>query len=151
MDNSYSSSGGFAALGLIPIIIILIIVVILIAAMWKVFTKAGKPGWAAIIPIYNYVVMCEIVGKPTWWCLLMICPCINFIFLIWVYNLLCKSFGKSEGFTVGLILLPIIFLPILGFGDATYIGPTAKEAMADNRFGAGDYQKPFDNTPPPQA
>ena len=148
MDYSASSSGSFPALGLIPILIILAFVVLMLAAMWKVFTKAGKPGWAAIIPIYNYVVMCEIVGKPTWWCLLMICPCINFIFVIWVYNLLCKSFGKSEGFTVGLILLPFIFLPILGFGDAQYIGPTAKEAMAA-KFGAGDYQKPFDNTTPP--
>jgi hypothetical protein len=151
MNDSYSSSyssGGFMALGLIPILIIIAVAILLIAAMWKIFTKAGKPGWAAIIPIYNYVVMCEIVGKPLWWCLLMICPCINFIFVIWVYNLIAKSFGKSEGFTVGMVLLPFIFWPILGFGDAQYIGPTAKEAQV-NRFGATDYQKPFDNTPPP--
>jgi hypothetical protein len=133
------------------IIFLIAIGVLVIASLWRIFTKAGKPGWAAIIPIYNYVVMCEIVGKPVWWCLLMICPCINFIFVIWVWNLMAKSFGKSEGFTVGMIFLPIIFFPILAFGDAQYIGPTAKEAQV-NRFGATDYQRPFDNTnPPPQA
>jgi Family of unknown function (DUF5684) len=116
---------------------------------WKVFEKAGKPGWAAIIPIYNYIVLCEIVGKPVWWFLLFFVPCINFVFIIWVYNLLAKSFGKSEGFTVGLFLLNPIFVMILGFGDAVYLGPSAKEANAANRFGSGDYQKPFDNTPPP--
>jgi hypothetical protein len=145
---SYSSSYHMGA-GMI--IFIIAIVVLVIASLWRIFTKAGKPGWAAIIPIYNYVVMCEIVGKPVWWCLLMICPCINFIFVIWVWNLMAKSFGKSEGFTVGMIFLPIIFFPILAFGDAQYIGPTAKEAQV-NRFGATDYQRPFDNTnPPPQA
>src|ERR1700744_3362785 len=146
MENYNSSYNVFSALGFIPIMIILVIAVLMIAGMWKIFTKAGKPGWAAIIPIYNYIVMCEIVGKPVWWFLLMICPCINFIFVIWVVNLLCKSFGKNEGFTVGVILLPFIFIPILGFGDAQYIGPSAAEANAGNRFGSGDYQKPFDDT-----
>lgn len=119
--------------------------VISVIGMWKAFAKAGKPGWAALIPIYNYIVMLEITGKPLWWCILMLFPCTAFIFLIWNTNLISKSFGKSEGFTVGLILLPIIFWPILGFGDAQYLGPSAKEAMAANRFGSGDYQKPFDS------
>lgn len=148
MESSYSSTGGFGALGFIPLIFIIAIAVLMIAGTWKIFTKAGKPGWAAIIPFYNYIVMCEIVGKPLWWFLLMICPCINFIFLIWVVNLLCKSFGKTEGFTVGVIFLPFIFIPILGFGDAQYLGPSAAEANAGNRFGSGDYQKPTDDTTP---
>ncbi|EHQ28311.1 DUF5684 domain-containing protein [Mucilaginibacter paludis] len=116
-------------------------------AFWRIFTKAGKPGWAAIIPIYNLIVLLEIVGKPVWWFLLMLLPCVNFVFIIWTYNLLSKSFGKTEGFTVGLILLNPIFIMILGFGDAVYLGPSAKEAYADNRFGATDYQKPFDPQP----
>lgn len=148
MNDSYGAAAA-GAFGAGILIFYLIILAIMIAGWWKIFTKAGKPGWACFIPIYNYVVACEIVGKPTWWCLLMICPCINFIFVIWVLNLLCKSFGKSEGFTVGMVLLNPIFACILGFGDAKYIGPTAKEAMAANQFGAGDYQKPFDNTTPP--
>jgi hypothetical protein len=115
--------------------------------MWKMFVKAGKPGWAAIIPIYNTIVLIEIVGKPIWWFLLFLVPCVNFVFIIWTYNLLSKSFGKSEGFTVGLLLLNPIFVCILGFGDAVYLGPSAAEANAGNRFGSGDYQKPFDETP----
>ena len=130
------------------IIVYLLVVAVLIAAMWKVYTKAGKPGWACIIPIYNLIVLLEIVGKPVWWFLLFLIPCVNFVFIIWTYNLLSKSFGKSEGFTVGLILLSPIFMCILGFGDAVYLGPAAAEANAANRFGAGDYQKPFDNNPP---
>jgi hypothetical protein len=146
--SSYSSSGGFAALGLIPILIIIAFAVFIYAAMWKIYTKAGKPGWAALIPIYNVIVLLEIVGKPVWWFLLFLVPCVNIVFLVWTYNLLSKSFGKSEGFTVGLLLLGIVFFPILGFGDAVYLGPSAKEAQV-NRFGAGDYNRPFDNTPPP--
>ena len=106
------------------IIIYLVIIVLLIVAAWKIFEKAGKPGWACIIPIYNIIVLLEIVGKPWWWLLLFfLVPIVNIIFLIWMTNLLSLSFGKNVGFTVGLILLPIIFYPILGFGDATYNGP----------------------------
>ncbi len=131
------------------IVVYFLIIVVCIAAMWRVFTKAGKPGWACLIPIYNFIVILEIVGKPLWWFLLLLIPCVNIVFLIWTYNLLSKSFGKSEGFTVGLILLSPIFICILGFGNAVYLGPSAKEANAANRFGAGDYQKPFDNNPQP--
>jgi hypothetical protein len=105
------------------VIIYLAIIVLIIVAQWKIYEKAGKPGWACIIPIYNIIVLLEIIGKPWWWLLLMLVPIVNIIFLIWMTNLLSLSFGKSEGFTVGLILLPIIFYPILGFGDATYNGP----------------------------
>jgi hypothetical protein len=146
MENYQSP---FSQIPAAVIVIYLAIIVVCIAAMWKVFTKAGKPGWACIIPIYNTIVMLEIVGKPLWWFLLLLIPCVNIVFFIWMYNLLSKSFGKSEGFTVGLILLAPIFICILGFGDAVYLGPSAKEANAANRFGAGDYQKPFDNNPQP--
>lgn len=105
------------------IIFYVIFIALMIAAQWKIYTKAGKPGWACIVPIYNIIVLLEIVGKPWWWLLLMLIPFVNLVFFIWMYNLLSKSFGKSEGFTVGIILLPFIFLPILGFGDAVYQGP----------------------------
>lgn len=110
----------------LPLIFMLALVVFLIAAQWKIYAKAGKPGWACIVPIYNQIVLLEIVGKPWWWFFLFLIPLVNIVFLIWVANLLSKSFGKSEGFTVGLILLPIIFYPILGFGDAKYNGPAGK-------------------------
>ena len=94
-----------------------------IAAMWKVFEKAGQPGWAAIIPIYNWYIMTKIAGKPGWWVLMLLIPFVNIIFAIWLYNMISKSFGKDEGFTVGLVLLSIIFWYILGFGSAKYLGP----------------------------
>ena len=105
------------------IIFCLILAVIVISGMWKVFTKAGQPGWAAIIPIYNIYIMTKIGGKPGYWTLLCIIPLVNYIFIVWLYNMISKSFGKDEGFTVGLVLLGIVFWPILGFGGAKYQGP----------------------------
>ena len=105
------------------VLVWLAIVVIEIAAFWKVFEKAGQPGWASIIPIYNSIVMLRIVGKPWWWFFLYLIPGFGLIWAIWTVNMLSKSFGKDEGFTVGLILLGFVFYPILGFGDARYLGP----------------------------
>jgi Family of unknown function (DUF5684) len=113
------------------ILIILAVVVFIIAAMWKIFEKAGQPGWAAIVPIYNMYVLLKIVGKPGWWLILFLIPFVNYVFIIWTYNMLSKSFGKTEGFTVGLVLLGIVFFPILGFGDAKYLGPYGDKAAFD--------------------
>lgn len=159
--NEYESSGVAAGIGLVGGIIYLAIIVIAIIGMWKAFEKAGKPGWAAIIPIYNMIILIEIVGKPMIWILWLIIPCVNIVFVIWLYNLVSKSFGKSEGFTVGMLLLPFIFWPILGFGDAKYLGPSAAEAQnggfGNNPFNNPNnpFNKPFGNqdtpkdTPPP--
>ena len=100
--------------------------VIQIVALWYVFTKAGKPGWACIIPVYDYLVGLKIIGKPWWWLLFLLIPLVNIVFLILGLNLLSKSFGKKADFTIGLILLPWIFLPILGFGKSEYQGPAGK-------------------------
>tara|TARA_B100001175_G_C18956281_1_gene378368 strand:- start:91 stop:438 length:348 start_codon:yes stop_codon:yes gene_type:complete len=102
------------------------IIILIIISQWKIFTKANKPGWASLIPIYNGLVLLQIIGKPWWWLLLFLIPIVNLVFAIWMTNLLSKSFGKDEGFTIGLILLPIIFLPILGLGSAEYSGPAGK-------------------------
>ena len=126
MDDS-SSIIMMVVLGLI----VLAIVVFMIAAMWKIFEKAGQPGWAAIVPIYNMVVLLQIVGKPGWWVILMLIPFVNYVFIVWTYNMLSKSFGKDEGFTVGLVLLGIVFVPILGFGSAVYLGPYGDKAAFD--------------------
>jgi hypothetical protein len=95
----------------------------MIASIWMIFSKARKPGWAAIIPIYNIIVLLEIVGKPWWWLLLMLIPIVNIVILIMVYHRLSLSFGHEVGFTLGIIFLPIIFLPILAFGSSKYLGP----------------------------
>ncbi len=112
-------------LGAIFWIIYLAVIIVIIAAFWKVYAKAGKPGWAAIVPIYNLIVLLEIVGRPLWWFFLFLIPGVNFIIGIIVDIDLAKSFGKSTGFGVGLFFLGFIFYPILGFGDAEYQGPQA--------------------------
>lgn len=89
--------------------------------MWKIFTKAGKEGWASIVPFYNFYVMVEISKKPTWWFGMMFVPFANIVFMIMIMNGISKSFGKSEGFTVGMLFLPYVFYPILAFGDAQYV------------------------------
>jgi uncharacterized membrane protein YhaH (DUF805 family) len=138
--NEYEGGGLAAGIGVVGGIIYLAIIVLFIAGMWKTFEKAGKPGWAALIPIYNAIVLIEIIGKPMIWILWMLIPCVNIVFGIWATNLLSKSFGKSEGFTVGMIIFPYIFWPILGFGDAKYLGPSAAEAQ-NGGFG----NNPFNN------
>ncbi|HVS98742.1 MAG TPA: DUF5684 domain-containing protein [Puia sp.] len=99
------------------------ITILVIVAQWKVYQKAGQPGWACIIPVYSFWVLLKIVGKPGWWLIMMFIPIVNIVYAIWTINMLSKSFGKDEGFTVGLILLGFVFYPILGFGSARYLGP----------------------------
>ena len=144
-DYSSEGIGILAGIGATFFFIYLAIVVVAIAGMWKTFEKAGKPGWAAIIPIYNIYIMIEIVGKPSIWLLWCILPCVNIVFSIWLINLVSKSFGKEEGFTVGLVLLGFIFWPILGFGSAKYLGPSAAEAQQGG-FGNNQFGNP--NHPP---
>jgi hypothetical protein len=103
----------------------LLVAILVIAGMWKLFTKAGKPGWAAIIPIYNLIVLLQIAGKPAWWVLLFFIPVVNLIILIIIWLNVAKAFGKGAGFAIGLIFLSPIFVPILGFSDAQYSGAAA--------------------------
>ena len=103
-------------------IVALVLTILFVVAWWKIFTKAGEPGWAAIIPIYNVIVLLKIAGKPVWWIILMLIPLVNFVISIFVAAGLAKNFGKGTGFVVGLVLLPFIFYPILAFGSAHYRG-----------------------------
>jgi hypothetical protein len=109
--------------GTTTIIIYLAIIILMIVSQWKIYKKAGQPGWASIIPFYNLYILLKIVGKPGWWLILFFIPVVNFVIAIWLTNLLAKSFGKDVGYTLGLIFLPIFFYPILAFGDAKYVGP----------------------------
>lgn len=109
-----------AAFGMVFTLVSLAIVFLLVASVWKVFVKAGEPGWAAIVPIYNLIVLLKVAGKPLWWIILLLIPFVNFIALILVGISLAQNFGKGAGFGVGLGLLGFIFFPILGFGDAVY-------------------------------
>ena len=101
-------------------IVYIAVIVFMIASLWIVFTKAGHPGWAAIIPIYNAYILILIAGKPGWWLVLLFVPFVNIVIEIIVALAVAKNFGKGTGFGIGLIFLPFIFYPILAFGPATY-------------------------------
>ena len=121
-----SGSGIYAGGGsVIGMIIWLALAILMIVATWKVFVKAGRPGWAVLIPFYNTYVFLKIAGKPGWWLILFFVPLLNLIVGIIATVAFAQKFGKGGGFTVGLILLPIIFMPILAFGEAQYVGEGA--------------------------
>ncbi len=98
------------------------IMLLMIVSMWRIFSKAGQPGWTSLVPVYNAVVMCWIAGKSGWWLLLLFIPFVNFVAVILLDIALARQFGKSAGFGIGLLLLPLFFLPILAFGSAEYEG-----------------------------
>ena len=120
-----SSSGGGAG-GIVIMILYLAFIVFLLVSVWKVFVKMTQPGWYGIIPIFNYCVIAKKSGKDWWWGLLTLVPCIQVIFQIILLNQLSKLFGKGVGYTLGLIFVPFIFLPILAFGSAQDQGPDGK-------------------------
>jgi uncharacterized membrane protein YhaH (DUF805 family) len=109
-------------IGIVMVLIYLAFLVFVIASVWKVFEKAGKPGWAVLVPFYNIIVLLEIAKRPGWWLLLMLIPLVNIVFSFIVHIDVAKAFGKDSGFGVGLTLLGFIFYPILAFGDAQYQG-----------------------------
>lgn len=115
-----AGSAAAAGVGLGVMLVSVAVALLMIASMWKIFVKAGKPGWAAIVPIYNFIVLLEIAGKPAWWIILLIIPVVNFIIVIMLSVSLAKKFGKGVGYGLGLAFLGVIFYPMLGFGDAQY-------------------------------
>lgn len=117
-----------AALALILIVFMLIMFafwLLMVVSGWKVFSKAGQPGWGVLVPFYNLYLMLKIVGRPGWWLLLMFVPVVGAIVGIVVLHDMSKSFGRDVGTTLGLLFLPMVFWPILGFGSAEYEGPAA--------------------------
>jgi hypothetical protein len=126
LQSDFGGGGGggllAAGCGMVMFLVWAIVLVAVIAGLWKVFVKAGKPGWAAIIPIYNIIVMLEIVGKPIWWIVLMLIPFVNIVVAIIISIALAEKFGKSAAYGIGIALLGFIFIPMLGFGDARYQG-----------------------------
>lgn len=93
---------------------------VMIASTWIAFSKAGRPGWASIVPIYNSLVFIDIAGKPWWWLFLCMIPLANIYFVIVLCIEFAKNFGFGVGFAIGLFLVPFVFLPLLAFGDAEY-------------------------------
>ena len=125
--NESGMSGAEGAIGLVVLLIYLVILIGAIAGGWKVFAKAGEPGWAILVPIYNIIVFLKICGRPLWWIVLMLIPFVSIVISIILCLDLAKKFGKGAGYAVGLFLLGFIFLPMLGFGDAQYEGDSDTE------------------------
>jgi hypothetical protein len=114
-----ASSSGFAVL----LVIYLAVIIFYIVAGWKVFVKAGEPGWGIFVPIYNLYLICKISGRPEWWLILFFIPLVNIVIGLIIAMDIAKAFSKGPGFGIGLWLLSFIFVPILGFGSAQYTKP----------------------------
>lgn len=118
--NLAQSGAAGSIIGLLFLVLYIAIIVVAIMGSWKMHVKAGQPGWACIVPIYNLYVMTKMVNRPWWWMLLMLVPLVGLIVAIIMMLDLAKAFSKSTAFAVGLILLNPIFVAILGFGSAQY-------------------------------
>jgi hypothetical protein len=105
---------------IILILIYIALVLFVIVSLWKVFVKAGQPGWGILIPIYNIYLLLQIAGRPGWWLILYLIPFVNLVIGIIVAIDIAKNFGKETIFGVGLFFLGFIFYPILAFGRAEY-------------------------------
>lgn len=103
-------------------VIYLFVMLLMIVSMWRIFSKAGRPGWAAIIPIYNTIVLLDIAGYDWWYLFLFLIPIVNIVIIFKVYIDLAKKFGKSAGFGVCLVFFSIICMPVLAFGSSEYNG-----------------------------
>lgn len=113
MDETYALATGVLT---VYMVIVLAVCVISLVGMWKIFVKAGKPGWGAIIPFYNMYCLFE----------MSFVPCVNVVMTIVMWIKLAQAFGKGAAYGIGILFLPVVFLPMLGFGDAQFVGPVVK-------------------------
>ncbi len=128
MNTDYAINAGIILLIVFAWLFAMAIAALFIVSMWKIFVKAGKPGWAAIIPVYSTIVELEILGRPWWFILLMIfVPIANLVITIILMLDFARVFGKSVAFAIGLIFLSAVFIPILAFSDDKYLGPDAAQ------------------------
>ncbi|WHF52028.1 DUF5684 domain-containing protein [Chryseobacterium gotjawalense] len=112
---------GAMAMGLGMLIFYLFVYLFFSFCLYKIFQKAGREdAWAAFIPIYNTIVLLDIVKKPIWWFIMLLIPLLNIIFGIMMADRLSKFFGKDTLMTVLLVILPFIGFPVLAFGDSVY-------------------------------
>ncbi len=136
MDSTYQVDSGFGILFVIYMLFVVAVYVITVIGLWKMYVKAGRPGWAAIVPVYNWWVWVEIIERPRWWfwvlvgsVLLSWVPIVGIVLSVAMFVLyllgcldMAKRFGQGTGYGIGLWLLPFVFAPILGFGSARFEG-----------------------------
>ena len=118
-----ASGSGDAAGALVVMVALLFyfaVIAFYVVVGWKIFAKAGRPGWAVIVPIYNAIVFIRMAGRPAWWFLLFLIPVVNIAITFIVYIDFCRKFGKGTGFAVLTVFFGAITLPILAFGSAQY-------------------------------
>lgn len=131
-----------AAFGVTYIIVLLAVSLVVLVSEWKMLVKAGRPGWACLVPIYNSLQLIWMAGKPWWWILLLCVPLVNIVVAVMLYHALSKAFGKGVGMTLLLIFFPFIGFPILGFGSDKYQGPAPANNKVSTRPAAGVDAKP---------
>lgn len=137
-DSINTGAQAGAAVGaVVALALYAVVIFVIVGGMWKVFTKAGEPGWHAIVPILNTYTLIKVARRPGWWLLLMFIPCINFVVAIIVMLDLAKAFNKGTGFGIGLIILSPVFIPILGFGSATYDPGVPSYGYGGGAYGGG--------------
>jgi len=138
-DNEAAALGALIALiagfGMILVAACVVMGIITLIGMWKVFAKAGQPGWAVLIPVYNIIVLLRVAGLPWYWVftpLILIIPLLGAIaylaWIVWVHHRISTNFGQGVGYTIGLTLLGPIFWLILGFGSSKYVGEQPAQA-----------------------
>lgn len=128
----------------------LALAVLMIVSLWKLFKKAGKPGWASIVPFYNTWVMVEIAGLSALWFVLLFIPFVNIVAIVFIYNGIAKAFGKGAGTTALMIFFPYVMFPYLGLSKkVTYQGePQDNLAATGVTNSAPQNPTPPTNTPP---
>lgn len=129
MENS-----GGGALAVVLFLGMAVVFIVCIVGIWKMFTKAGQPGWGSLIPFYNVYLLLKIAEKPGWWFVLFCIPFVNLYALVVVSINIAKAFGKGIGFAIGLIILNVPLYAFLGFSKAQYVGVhsnTPTEPMPD--------------------
>ncbi|MBD5475216.1 MAG: signal peptidase I [Lachnospiraceae bacterium] len=119
-----ATAAALAAGSIVYMLVVLAIAIVVLVGLWKVFEKAGKPGWGAIVPLYNLYCLFEMTFGTGWLFLLIFVPCVGAIMTIIMWIKLAMAFDKGVGFGIGILFLPFIFVPMLGFGDAQYVGPS---------------------------
>lgn len=138
MNETMTTSGSATAdtavsAGVMAVVAVIYLAVfaLMIVSMWKLFVKAGKPGWASIVPIYNSYIMTQIAGRPWWWLLLMLIPVAGIVFAIIIVLDFVKSYGKGTGYAVFALFLPIIAYPIMALDkNVVYHGPAGPDGPA---------------------
>ena len=121
---------------ILGILIGLAYIVLLIVSWWRIYTKAGRPGWANLIPVYGAIEFFNVAWGNGAYFLFMLLPVINVLVFIITIQKLSESFGRGIGYTLGMFLLPGIFIPILGLGKDKHIRYEAQKALETEKEAA---------------